>query len=92
MRKTTVSLLSLCAAASLCFAANESDFHIPFEKYKLQNGMRVVLSRDTAVPVIALYVISDVGARSKEKGRTGFAHLRCIADYHDRVVAGCHIL
>jgi zinc protease len=35
----------------------------------------VVLSRDTAVPVIALYVIYDVGARSEEKGRTGFAHL-----------------
>jgi predicted Zn-dependent peptidase len=37
--------------------------------------MRVVLSRDTAVPVIALYVIYDVGARAEEKGRTGFAHL-----------------
>jgi len=64
----------LCAAATV-LAAAESDFHIPFEKYKLQNGMRVVLSRDTAVPVIALYVIYDVGARSEEKGRTGFAHL-----------------
>jgi predicted Zn-dependent peptidase len=59
----------------MAFGAAESDFHIPFEKYKLQNGMRVVLSRDTAVPVIALYVIYDVGARSEEKGRTGFAHL-----------------
>jgi predicted Zn-dependent peptidase len=65
----------LCAAASLAFAAVQSDLHIPFEHYKLPNGMRVVLSRDTAVPVIALYVIYDVGARSEEKGRTGFAHL-----------------
>ena len=35
------------------------------EKFKLQNGMRVVLSRDNAVPVIAVYVIYDVGSRSK---------------------------
>jgi zinc protease len=75
MRKPAAILLTLCAAASLSFAATESDLHIPFEKYKLQNGLRVVLARDTAVPVIALYVIYDVGARSEEKGRTGFAHL-----------------
>src|ERR1700679_4150429 len=75
MRKSARILIALCAAATLALAAAESDFHIPFEKYKLQNGMRVVLARDTAVPVIALYVIYDVGSRSEEKGRTGFAHL-----------------
>src|SRR5580658_6458962 len=79
MRKLSRTALVICAAASFALVAAapaaESDFHIPYEKYKLQNGMRVVLSRDTAVPVIALYVIYDVGARSEEKGRTGFAHL-----------------
>jgi zinc protease len=74
MRTPAAITLMLCATATV-FAAAQSDFHIPFEKYTLQNGMRVVLSRDTAVPVIALYVIYDVGARSEEKGRTGFAHL-----------------
>jgi len=48
---------------------------IPIEKYALKNGMRVILSRDNAVPVITLYMIYDVGARVEEKGRTGFAHL-----------------
>src|SRR6202789_3156408 len=75
MRKPAGILVALCAAATLAFGAAESDLHIPFEKYKLQNGLRVVLSRDTAVPVIAVYMIYDVGARSEEKGRTGFAHL-----------------
>ncbi len=79
MRKLSRTALVICAAASFALVAAapaaESDFHIPYEKYKLQNGMRVVLSRDTTVPVIALYVIYDVGARSEEKGRTGFAHL-----------------
>jgi zinc protease len=74
MRTLTGLSIALFAVTGLALAA-ESDFKIPFEKYKLQNGMRVVLARDTAVPVIALYVIYDVGARSEEKGRTGFAHL-----------------
>src|SRR5262249_42212305 len=39
------------------------------------NGLRVVLSRDNSVPVVAVYTIFNVGARAEEKGRTGFAHL-----------------
>ena len=69
----TLLLLASVTAALVSAAGNE--VHIPFEKYKLQNGMRVVLSRNTAVPVVAVYVIYDVGARAEEKGRTGFAHL-----------------
>jgi predicted Zn-dependent peptidase len=52
-----------------------ADVTIPIEKFKLDNGMRVILSRDNAVPVVAVYLIYGVGARSEEKGRTGFAHL-----------------
>lgn len=48
---------------------------VPIEKYKLPNGLKVILSRDNAVPVVAVYMVYDVGARSEEKGRTGFAHL-----------------
>lgn len=52
-----------------------SDVTIPVETYKLKNGLRVILSKDNAVPVVTVYVAYDVGARSEEKGRTGFAHL-----------------
>src|SRR5947208_1527296 len=69
---TKVLLTLLTAAALLCCAA---DLSVPFEKYKLKNGLRVILSKDNAVPVVTVYVIYDVGARSEEKGRTGFAHL-----------------
>jgi predicted Zn-dependent peptidase len=55
--------------------APAADVTIPIERFKLSNGMRVILSRDNAVPVVAVYVIYGVGARSEEKGRTGFAHL-----------------
>jgi len=52
-----------------------SGFRIPIEKYRLANGMRVILSPDNSAPVVTVYLIYGVGARSESKGRTGFAHL-----------------
>jgi zinc protease len=48
---------------------------IPIDKYELKNGLRVILSQDNAAPVVAVYMIYDVGARAEEKGHTGVAHL-----------------
>src|SRR5437867_8066211 len=59
----------------LCAVIQAAQPVIPIEKYKLKNGLRVILSRDNAVPVVAVYMIYNVGARAEEKGRTGFAHL-----------------
>jgi zinc protease len=51
------------------------DFRIPFERFTLPNGLRVVLSRDASVPVVAVYLLYDVGSRVETEGKTGFAHL-----------------
>jgi predicted Zn-dependent peptidase len=65
-----------CALALLLPALlAAADFNVPIEKYTLPSGMRVILSEDNAVPVLAVYMIYNVGARAEEKGRTGFAHL-----------------
>jgi len=48
---------------------------IPFETYRLDNGLRVVLSRDPSVPVVAINLWYGVGSRNERPGRTGFAHL-----------------
>ncbi len=45
------------------------------EEFTLENGLRVVLNRDDAVPVVAIAVYYDVGSRNEREGRTGFAHL-----------------
>jgi zinc protease len=71
MKKLTISLLFVSGV----FLARGADLTIPVESYKLANGLRVILSKDNAVPVVTVYMIYDVGARSEEKGRTGFAHL-----------------
>ncbi|MDE3196635.1 MAG: insulinase family protein [Acidobacteriota bacterium] len=61
----------------LAFAAAPSppEFHIPFERYKLANGLRVVLARDNSIPVAAVYLIFDAGGRTEDKGTFGYAHL-----------------
>jgi predicted Zn-dependent peptidase len=48
---------------------------IPFERHQLDNGLRVVLSRDPDVPVVAVNLWYNVGSRNERPGRTGFAHL-----------------
>lgn len=46
-----------------------------FERFVLDNGLRVLVHTDTATPMVAVNLLYDVGARDEETGRTGFAHL-----------------
>ena len=48
---------------------------IKFEKFTLNNGLRVVVHVDKSTPMAVLDVIYDVGARDEEPNKTGFAHL-----------------
>ena len=48
---------------------------IQFERFKLQNGLRVIVHRDESTPMAVVNVMYDVGARDEEPARTGFAHL-----------------
>lgn len=48
---------------------------IKFEKFILDNGLRVIVHEDKSTPMAVLDVIYDVGARDEEPDRTGFAHL-----------------
>ena len=48
---------------------------IEFEKYTLDNGLRVILHSDKSSPLVAVNVLYDVGARDEDPEQTGFAHL-----------------
>jgi predicted Zn-dependent peptidase len=48
---------------------------INFEKFELENGLRVIVHKDTSTPIVALNVLYDVGARDENPDKTGFAHL-----------------
>jgi len=49
--------------------------HVPIERHRLPNGLRVLLSRDDRAPIVAVNLWYDVGSRHEKPGKTGFAHL-----------------
>lgn len=48
---------------------------IHFEKFTLDNGLRVIVHQDLSTPMAVMDIMYDVGARDEEPERTGFAHL-----------------
>ncbi|RYY11304.1 MAG: insulinase family protein, partial [Chitinophagaceae bacterium] len=48
---------------------------INFERFTLNNGLRVIVHEDKSTPMAVVDVIYDVGARDEDIERTGFAHL-----------------
>jgi predicted Zn-dependent peptidase len=48
---------------------------IKFNRFTLDNGLRVLVHEDHTTPMAVLNILYDVGARDEEEGRTGFAHL-----------------
>ncbi len=48
---------------------------IHFEKFRLQNDLRVIVHEDASTPIAVLNVLYDVGARDESPDKTGFAHL-----------------
>ncbi|MDA8238543.1 MAG: pitrilysin family protein [Chloroflexi bacterium] len=48
---------------------------VPFTDERLPNGLRLVISEDHLVPVVAVNLWYDVGSKHEVPGKTGFAHL-----------------
>lgn len=55
--------------------SEEVAFNVPVEYYKLDNGLKVVLSPDQTAPTVTVAVYYNIGFRIEPKNRTGFAHL-----------------
>ena len=49
--------------------------HLHFERFTLNNGLRVLVHEDHTTPMVAVNVLYDVGARDEDPRKTGFAHL-----------------
>ena len=48
---------------------------IHFERFTLDNGLRVLVHEDKSTPMAVVNVLYDVGARDEMADKTGFAHL-----------------
>lgn len=72
-----IILFSVALLLAACSEKRESDtgFKVPVEYYKLDNGLKVVLSEDKTSPTVVVGVYYNIGFRIEPKNRTGFAHL-----------------
>lgn len=75
MRVSSLFGAALIATLSAPALAGDVAPELPFERYTLQNGLEVLLSRDTRVPLVSVNIWYHVGAKSEVPGRSGFAHL-----------------
>ena len=48
---------------------------ISFERFTLENGLRVLFHHDSTTPIAVVNTLYDVGARDENSTKTGFAHL-----------------
>ncbi|HSN70833.1 MAG TPA: pitrilysin family protein [Steroidobacteraceae bacterium] len=84
----TIGVLAIAVLAAACAGAPtapveqksepapaQTAFEVPYEYYRLDNGLRVVLSQNTSVPTATVGVYYNIGLRIEPRGRTGFAHL-----------------
>src|SRR5262249_37372812 len=72
---TSANQLGTGSAAKTAPAKSEKLPSLAFEKYKLKNGLEVILSEDHALPLVSVNVWYHVGPAYEAPGRTGFAHL-----------------
>lgn len=56
-------------------AQSTAGLQVPVTYYKLDNGLKVVLSPDKTAPTVAVGVYYNIGFRIEPNNRTGFAHL-----------------
>ena len=48
---------------------------IDYNKFTLDNGLRVIVHEDPSTPMAVVNIMYDVGARDEDPAQTGFAHL-----------------
>src|SRR5262245_55271031 len=72
--------VGLAVLGALCLAlpsarAADGDPKIPLERYKLDNGLEVILHKDNTVPLVYVSVWYHVATGNEVPGKSGFAHL-----------------
>ncbi len=71
---------------------------IPYEKYKLPNGLTLVVHEDHSDPIVHVDVTYHVGSAREEIGKSGFAHFfehmmfegsdNALKGTHDKIITG----
>jgi zinc protease len=72
-RRILVGLLAILTVP--LGAQTPAPLQVPYQQFRLANGLNVILHRDTSIPAVAVNMWYYVGSANEKPGRTGFAHL-----------------
>ncbi|MYE27374.1 MAG: insulinase family protein [Chloroflexi bacterium] len=73
MKRRMLLILVLLLVSGLSYA--EAEQSLDLERYWLENGLEVILVRDTTAPTVAVDIWYRVGSANDPPGKSGFAHL-----------------
>ena len=74
-RSLAALLLSSSLVSGLTAQAAEGDPKLTLERYRLDNGLEVILHPDKTVPLAYVSVWYHVASGDETPGKSGFAHL-----------------
>ncbi|MGE5350348.1 MAG: M16 family metallopeptidase [Actinomycetota bacterium] len=74
-RLSSLLILAALFLVSGCGGGEKTKLSVPYETYKLDNGLTVILNEDKSDPIASLVILYHVGSSREEPGKTGFAHL-----------------
>jgi zinc protease len=75
MAMLAIGVAALASGSKTVNAGAVPPLDLRTEKYRLDNGLEVILRRESRLPVVAVNLWYHVGPANEEPGRTGFAHL-----------------
>lgn len=70
-----VAFLNFSFIGNNCWAQADLNLNLPVVKYKLENGLTVILLEDHSTPQISYHTWYKVGSRDESEGVTGAAHM-----------------
>jgi zinc protease len=75
-----VGLVAPCAAQRsaarpAAAAPARAPIDIPYQQFRLNNGLTLIVHEDHKAPIVAVNLWYHVGSKNERPGRTGFAHL-----------------
>lgn len=78
--KKSLLIFVLFAQSALLFAQKPvpkkfPDINIPYKRFVLKNGLRLLVHEDHKAPIAAFNIWYHVGSKNEKPGKTGFAHL-----------------
>jgi predicted Zn-dependent peptidase len=70
-----VLFISVAASAQEFPVYDPNSIDVPYKKFTLSNGLRLIVHEDHKAPIVAVNIWYHVGSKNELPGKSGFAHL-----------------